>query len=106
MAPLPKSWKPCRTKDANGNGEGDIYYFNFTTGESTWDHPCDDYYKRLYEEEKKKKEIVLKVMAYQYRAHVIPNTHHPHHQNSVAHKTHRKVPMKSVQKPSKMLSNS
>ena len=30
-------------------------------GESTWDHPCDGYYKRLYEEEKKKKEIVLKV---------------------------------------------
>jgi hypothetical protein len=24
-------------------------------GESTWDHPCDGYYKRLYEEEKKKK---------------------------------------------------
>jgi hypothetical protein len=39
----------------------DIYYFNFLTGESSWDHPCDGYYKRLYEEEKKKKEISLKV---------------------------------------------
>lgn len=55
-APLPENWKPCKTKDTD-----DIYYFNFTTGESTWDHPCDGFYKRLYEEEKKKKEIALKV---------------------------------------------
>ena len=39
----------------------DIYYFNFSSGESTWDHPCDGYYKSLYEEEKKKKEIQMKV---------------------------------------------
>ena len=55
MAPLPKNWKPCKTKDTE-----DIYYFNFSTGESTWDHPCDGYYKRLYEEEKKKKEVFKK----------------------------------------------
>ena len=24
-------------------------------GESTWDHPCDVYYRKLYEEEKRKK---------------------------------------------------
>lgn len=34
--------------------DNDIYYFNFQTGESTWDHPCDDYYRKLYAEEKKK----------------------------------------------------
>jgi centrosomal protein CEP164 len=56
MAPLPKSWKPCKTKDTE-----DIYYFNFESGESTWDHPCDGYYKKIYEEEKKKHEIGLKV---------------------------------------------
>ena len=56
MAPLPADWKPCKTKDTE-----DIYYFNFASGESTWDHPCDGYYKRLYEEEKKKKETVIKV---------------------------------------------
>lgn len=56
MAPLPANWKPCKIKTS-----GDIYYFNFSTGESTWEHPCDEYYKRLYEEEKKKKEITLKV---------------------------------------------
>lgn len=61
MAPLPKDWKPCRTKDTE-----DIYYFNFSTGDSTWDHPCDGYYKRLYEEEKKKKETVIKV-SWQYQ---------------------------------------
>eukprot|EP01041_Mallomonas_annulata_P002146 gene2146-4178_t len=55
MAPLPKNWKPCKTKDTE-----DIYYFNFATGESTWDHPCDGYYKRLYEEEKKKREMSIK----------------------------------------------
>ena len=55
MAPLPKNWKPCKTKDTE-----DIYYFNFQTGESTWDHPCDGYYKRLFEEEKKKKETTAK----------------------------------------------
>lgn len=34
-ASLPEGWKPCRT------GDGQVYYFNFTTGASDWDHPCD-----------------------------------------------------------------
>ncbi len=42
-------------------GTEDIYYFNFATSESSWDHPCDGYYKGVYEEEKKKKEIRKKV---------------------------------------------
>jgi len=62
MAPLPKNWKPCKTKDTE-----DIYYFNFASGESTWDHPCDGYYKRLYEEEKKKKEVQMKESSDQVR---------------------------------------
>ncbi len=48
-APLPENWKPCKTDDA------DIYYFNFQTGESTWDHPCDDYYQKTYQQERAKK---------------------------------------------------
>ena len=48
-APLPKYWKPCKTTDTE-----EIYYFNFATGASTWDHPCDEYCRNLYEEEKKK----------------------------------------------------
>ena len=47
-APLPEHWKPCRT------GGEEVYYFNFQTGESMWEHPCDEYYKTQYAEEKKK----------------------------------------------------
>lgn len=43
-APLPDSWKPCKTTDTE-----EIYYFNFATGESSWDHPCDMYYKKEVE---------------------------------------------------------
>jgi centrosomal protein CEP164 len=53
MAPLPNNWKACKTKYTE-----DICYFNFSTGESSWDHPCDGYCKRLFEVEKKKKEVL------------------------------------------------
>jgi hypothetical protein len=33
---------------------GNVYYFNFKTGESIWDHPCDQHYRNLYAKEKKK----------------------------------------------------
>ncbi|TMW59296.1 hypothetical protein Poli38472_004365 [Pythium oligandrum] len=49
-APLPANWKPCRTLDSN-----EIYYFNFATGKSTWDHPCDEHYKKLYQDHKTKR---------------------------------------------------
>lgn len=40
-APLPKPWKACRT-DPGGEGQPEqVYYFNFDTGESIWEHPCD-----------------------------------------------------------------
>ncbi|CAH8663564.1 unnamed protein product [Schistosoma bovis] len=48
-APLPVGWKPCM------NTNGDIYYFNFFTGQSTWDHPCDVYYKNMVLECRKNK---------------------------------------------------
>lgn len=47
-APLPSKWKPCKS------AEDEVYYFNFSTGESTWEHPCDQYYKTLFQQEKKK----------------------------------------------------
>jgi hypothetical protein len=34
---LPEEWKPCKTSDTE-----EIYYFNFKSGDSTWDHPCDE----------------------------------------------------------------
>ena len=33
---------------------GDIYYFNFATGESIWDHPCDEFYRKMVQEERDK----------------------------------------------------
>lgn len=48
-APLPLCWKPCKTK------EGDIYYFNFETSESVWEHPCDKFFREKFEEAKSKK---------------------------------------------------
>ena len=35
--------------------KGQIYYFNFANGESTWNHPCDDFYRSLLEQEREKK---------------------------------------------------
>ncbi|KFR03117.1 Centrosomal protein of 164 kDa, partial [Nipponia nippon] len=48
VAPLPPEWKPCQ------DITGDIYYFNFANGQSTWDHPCDDRYRELVVQEREK----------------------------------------------------
>uniref|UniRef100_A0A8C4QCJ5 Centrosomal protein of 164 kDa n=1 Tax=Eptatretus burgeri TaxID=7764 RepID=A0A8C4QCJ5_EPTBU len=41
MTRLPPEWRPC--KDTTG----EIYYFNFSTGKSIWEHPCDEHYRKL-----------------------------------------------------------
>eukprot|EP00439_Symbiodinium_sp_Y106_P024327 s1805_g2.t5 len=41
-APVPKPWKTCTEK-------GEVFYFNFETEESSWDHPCDGHYRKLLE---------------------------------------------------------
>ena len=46
---MPENWKPCKTTDTE-----EIYIFQFCYRGYTWDHPCDEYYRTLYEEEKKK----------------------------------------------------
>src|SRR5690242_8004386 len=43
-APVPKPWRACQTKS------GEIYYFNFESGESQWDHPCDDLFRKKFQE--------------------------------------------------------
>ncbi|KEG11184.1 putative glutamic acid-rich protein precursor [Trypanosoma grayi] len=48
-APLPKDWRPCRTN------EDEIYYFNFRTGESTWNHPMDEFFRESFIKEKERK---------------------------------------------------
>lgn len=58
-APLPGPWKPCKSPG------GQIYYYNFSSKELQKDHPCDDYYRKYYIQEKslqakKKEENVIK----------------------------------------------
>lgn len=36
---------------------GDIYYFNFSSGQSTWDHPCDEHYRRLVVQERERAQL-------------------------------------------------
>ncbi|CAJ1401861.1 unnamed protein product [Effrenium voratum] len=48
--PLPPPWKPCTTGE-----ESEVFYFNFETGESVWDHPCDEFHRLLYKKERAKK---------------------------------------------------
>ena len=39
-ARLPDEWKPCQV-----SGESDMFYFNFSTGQSQWEHPCIQIHK-------------------------------------------------------------
>ncbi|EKX47061.1 hypothetical protein GUITHDRAFT_152144 [Guillardia theta CCMP2712] len=47
-APLPQGWKACKSSS------GDIYYFNFETSESMWEHPLDNKYRQLCRREREK----------------------------------------------------
>lgn len=47
-APLPSNWRPYK------NSEGDIYYIDINTKKSVYEHPCDDFYKKLFLETKQK----------------------------------------------------
>ncbi|CAE7288006.1 Cep164 [Symbiodinium sp. KB8] len=49
-APIPPDWKPCKLKNSE-----EVYYFNFKTGESVWQHPCDRYYSDAYKKAKQEK---------------------------------------------------
>jgi hypothetical protein len=46
-APVPAPWRACQAE-----GDDDLFYFNFKTGESVWDHPSDDVYFKQVEEER------------------------------------------------------
>lgn len=49
-APMPSSWMPCKS-----SLDSSIYYFNFSTGESTWDHPGDIKSRKLLDAERCKR---------------------------------------------------
>ena len=46
--PIPSSSPPPGSQDVTG----DVYYFNFSSGQSTWDHPCDEQYRHLVDQER------------------------------------------------------
>lgn len=47
VASVPPPWKACTE-----NGD-DIFYFNFETGQSVWDHPSDEKYRSLVEQHRR-----------------------------------------------------
>eukprot|EP00906_Rhabdomonas_costata_P036958 RCo051887 len=57
QAPLPENWKPCKSD------KREVYYFNFATGESLWDHPMDQHFKELFAQEKAKLEETRRAKA-------------------------------------------
>lgn len=48
-APLPAPWTACRTSN------DELFYYNFDTGESSWEHPSDEYYRKQYQAQKTRK---------------------------------------------------
>ncbi|CAF1617425.1 unnamed protein product, partial [Adineta ricciae] len=51
MKPLPSGWKACQEEN------GELYYFNFDTGKSSWDHPYDEIYKARVIQAREKKSL-------------------------------------------------
>lgn len=49
VAPLPEGWYHVTATET-----GAPYYYNETTGESRWDHPCDDQFRQIFRELKQK----------------------------------------------------
>uniref|UniRef100_A0A914VCV8 WW domain-containing protein n=1 Tax=Plectus sambesii TaxID=2011161 RepID=A0A914VCV8_9BILA len=48
-APMPSDeWRPVETNT------GDLYFFNFKTKESSWEHPSDEKYRKMVNEERKR----------------------------------------------------
>lgn len=49
----PEPWKACQAE-----GSTELFFFNFETGESLWDHPCDDLFRQRIQEELQKRVVV------------------------------------------------
>ncbi|CAM9471127.1 unnamed protein product, partial [Ectocarpus sp. 8 AP-2014] len=48
-AEVPEGWV---TGEGEGEYEGLVYYYNEATGESTWDHPLDEFYREKFKRKK------------------------------------------------------
>ena len=57
-APLPRGWKAIHDLEQN-----ELYYFNFDTGESIWDHPCDNDFKELVIEQRLIRAIFINIIS-------------------------------------------
>ncbi|CAN0312878.1 unnamed protein product [Pylaiella littoralis] len=51
-ADVPEGWV---TGEGEGEYAGLVYYYNEATGESTWDHPLDEYYRDKFKRKKDRK---------------------------------------------------
>lgn len=51
LAPVPTPWLQLVTE------EGQIYFWNRTTKESRWDHPCDEEFRNLFLRERKRLDL-------------------------------------------------
>ena len=49
LAPLPPDWEQFESHD------GTFYYFHQRSNKSTWIHPLDDHYRKMFQTEKKNK---------------------------------------------------
>jgi centrosomal protein CEP164 len=49
-AELPEPWKPCRCEDSD-----EIFFFNFKSGASVCQHPCDEHFCALVIEHRQKR---------------------------------------------------
>lgn len=88
MEPCPDPWKPCKTEDNN------IFYFNFKTGESIWDHPSDVHYKQLYLEHKNQQQRACPVPSLALSQHL---PQHPADSASDLPRSPRKVTARAKQ---------
>ncbi|KAL5020531.1 hypothetical protein ScPMuIL_003423 [Solemya velum] len=50
-ARLPENWRACLDSDHN------VFYQNVLTDECIWEHPCDESYKSMVEEERRKSNV-------------------------------------------------
>jgi hypothetical protein len=58
-APMPPHWTEHLDPDKG------VYYFNANTGESAWEHPMDDYYRKLFKSLFNNKEEMQRLMGEQ-----------------------------------------
>ena len=72
LAPLPEGWVQLSEDDT-----GQIYYYNENTGESDWNHPCDEAHRQLYLRQKMEKNTAAMLTRSQNRNKSYPSS--PNH---------------------------